>query len=313
MEKNTLYKYFSGLASDSEKEVIRLWMEESPEHARMLNEERRFYDAIQLADETEFMETRRPIAYRIRRWAGETIKWAAAVVIAFIASYAYFNFNSGRTEIAMNTVTVPYGQRVNMSLSDGTQVCLNAGTVFTYPSTFGKDMRKVELDGEAYFEVSHNEEKPFVVHTQACDVQVLGTKFNVDAYKSEARFSTALMEGKVKVQNNANPSNVVYLNPHNQVTLVNGNLKVSGIPDYDVYRWKEGLICFDGLDFAQLMQRAEKYYGIEIVINNSALHHRNFTGKFRISDGIDYLLRVLQRDIDFSFTRSDEENRIYIN
>ena len=102
--------------------------------------------------------------------------------------------------LAMQTITVPAGQRVNLDLPDGSNVWLNAGTTMQYPVSFMTDKREVILDGEAYFEVAHNEKSPFVVHTSTLDVEVLGTKFNVEAYSARKIFETSLMEGRVKVK-----------------------------------------------------------------------------------------------------------------
>lgn len=311
MEKETLYRFFAGSASKVEKEAIRQWVEEDPTHRQRLLKERAFYDALMLADEKKVMAACRPV-YKFRKLVQQSMKWAAVILVTFISSYMLFNFNSGSFSEATNTITVPLGQRVNLSLSDGTKVCLNAGSTFTYPALFAGNSRKVKLDGEAFFEVSPNKEKPFIVHTDVCDVEVLGTKFNVDAYNKENTFSAALMEGRIVVKNNAFPSNVIHLTPNNKVTLSDGKLKISNISDYDIYRWKEGLICFKGLNFIDLMKRIEKYYGVDIVIENQSLSKHSFSGKFRISDGIENLLRVLQKDVSYRYTRSEDGNVIYI-
>lgn len=311
MEKETLYRFFAGAASKTEKEAIKCWLEEDSAHQQRLLKERAFYDALMLADEKRVAAACRP-AYNFRKLAQQSMKWAAVILVAFISSYMYFDVRSNSFEEATNTITVPLGQRVNLSLSDGTKVCLNAGSTFTYPALFAGNTRKVKLDGEAFFEVSANKEKPFIVHTDVCDVEVLGTKFNVDAYKKENSFSAALMEGKIKVRNNAFPSNVIQLSPNNKVTLSDGKLKVSNISDYEIYRWKEGLICFKNLNFVDLMKRIEKYYGVDLIIENQSLSKYSFSGKFRISDGIENLLRVLQNDVSYKYTRSEDGNVIYI-
>lgn len=311
MEKETLYKFFANLASKAEKEAVKHWLEEDPSHQQWLLKERAFYDAMMLVDERKLTAAHRPV-YSFRKLTQQTMKWAAVLLVAFISSYMFFNARQSSYDEATNTISVPPGQRVNLSLSDGTKVCLNAGSTFTYPALFAGNTRKVKLDGEAFFDVSANKEKPFIVHTDICDVEVLGTKFNVDAYKKEKTFSTALMEGKVKVKNNAQPLNVIYLSPNNKVMLKDGQLKVSNICDYDVYRWKEGLICFTNLNFVDLMKRIEKYYGINLVIENPSLAKHSFSGKFRISDGIENLLRVLQKDVSYRYTRSEDGNVIYI-
>lgn len=311
MEKGTLYRFFAGEASNTEKEAIKRWLEEDAANQQVLLSQRAFYDAVMLADEKKIATIRRP-AYNLGRMARQSMKWAAVLLVAFISSYMFFDARYGSFDAAANTITVPPGQRVNLSLSDGTKVYLNAGSTFTYPSLFAEDMREVELNGEAFFEVSANKKRPFIVRTHVCDVEVLGTKFNVDAYEQGDSFSAALMEGKIKVKNNLNPSNVVLLSPNNKVTLSQGKLDVSSISDYDVYRWKEGLICFKNLNFVDLMKRIEKYYGIELVVENQSLSKHSFSGKFRISDGIENLLRVLQKDVSYQYTRSEDGNVIYI-
>lgn len=311
MEKDTLYKFFAGLASDSEKIAIKSWLEEDAANQQVLLKERAFYDAIMLADEKQCIEEARPTS-GFRILMKRSLKWAAVLLLAFISSYMLLEIQYRTSEAADNTVIVPAGQRVNLFLSDGTKVCLNSGSTFTYPSSFTNNIRNVSLDGEAYFEVSANEQKPFVVHTHICDVEVTGTKFNVEAYKDENSFSAALMEGKIKVRDNAEPSNTVRLNPAHKVNFAQGKMLVSDISDYDVYRWKEGLICFKDLGFVELMKRVEKYYGVKTFIENPSLPEHSFSGKFRVSDGIDNLLRVLQKEVGYTYTYSEDGNVIYI-
>lgn len=311
MEKDTLYNFFAGLASDSEKIAIKSWLEEDAANQQVLLKERAFYDAIMLADEKLCIEEARPTS-GFRILMKRSLKWAAVLLLAFISSYMLLEIQYRTSGTADNTVIVPAGQRVNLFLSDGTKVCLNSGSTFTYPSSFTNNIRNVSLDGEAYFEVSANEQKPFVVHTHICDVEVAGTKFNVEAYKDENSFSAALMEGKIKVRDNAEPSNTVRLNPAHKVNFMQGKMLVSDISDYDVYRWKEGLICFKDLGFVELMKRVEKYYGVKTFIENPSLPEHSFSGKFRVSDGIDNLLRVLQKEVGYTYTYSEDGNVIYI-
>lgn len=311
MEKQTLYRFFAGSASMAEKETIKTWLDENPAHRQQLLKERAFYDAVMLVDEKQLAVHRRPVA-TLRNLARQSLKWVAVILVTFFSSYFFFNARQGAFETGPNTITVPPGQRVNLSLSDGTKVSLNAGSTFTYPSLFAADKRNVQLDGEAFFEVSPDKERPFIVQTHRCEVEVVGTKFNVDAYDKENTFSAALMEGRIKVKDNSHPSHVVHLYPDHKVTLSDGKLAVSSISDYDIYRWKDGLICFKNLDFIHLMRRIEKYYGIELVIENPSLSRHSFSGTFRISDGIENLLRVLQKDVDYRYTRSEDGNVIYI-
>jgi ferric-dicitrate binding protein FerR (iron transport regulator) len=212
----------------------------------------------------------------------------------------------------MQTINVPAGQYVNLSLPDGTQIWLNARTRIEYPISFNKKQRVVKLDGQAYFEVAHDDDVPFVVETSKGNVSVLGTKFDVMAYSDEDDFETTLMEGKVNVSLASNPTRSLILCSNTRSYLKDGNLVVSPIDNYDVYRWKEGLICFDKASFEEIMHDFEKIYGVKINIQNVGVGKYLYTGKFRFVDGIDYALRVLQRDIKFQYERNSENQIINI-
>ena len=212
----------------------------------------------------------------------------------------------------MQTITVPAGQRVNIMLPDGSNVWLNARTTLRYPFAFRSDRREVELDGEAYFDVAKDKKHPFIVETSKAKVEVQGTQFNVDAYADRDEFETTLMSGRVKVTSRANPLDRQTLAPDSKVYLEKGRLKVAPVDDYNPYRWKEGLICFRNETFRNIMKDFEKYYGITIHVENEQVLRYFYTGKFRQSDGVDYALRVLQKDILFSYHRDDENHIIFI-
>uniref|UniRef100_UPI0026277B48 FecR family protein n=1 Tax=Bacteroides sp. TaxID=29523 RepID=UPI0026277B48 len=239
---------------------------------------------------------------------------ASVVIITVGVTAALFSIGEDKdnVNIAMQTITVPAGQRVNLDLPDGSNVWLNAGTRMQYPVSFMKDKREVILDGEAYFEVAHNEKCPFVVHTSTLDVEVLGTKFNVEAYSKRKVFETSLMQGKVRVKSPENKNISVTLLPNQKTTLKSGKLVVSKIDDYNVYRWKEGLYCFKSKPFAEIMQDLERYYDLKIQLDKQSIAKVALTGKFRISDGLDYALRVLQNDVAFTYRRDKENDVIYI-
>ncbi len=242
----------------------------------------------------------------------EAIKIAAVFAITVACGTYFYKSEIRKIGEAMNTIKVPAGQRANLTLPDGTNVWLNARSEMRYPAAFTDNKRVVTLDGEAYFEVTHNGDKPFVVQTNKCNVEVLGTKFNVEAYSDSEDFCTSLMEGSVRVSNKENPSETLVLAPNQQVALVNGHLQSKLIVDFDPFRWKEGLICFKSMNFKELMSYFEKCYGIHIIIKNPKLADYICSGKFRISDGIDKALRILQKDAKYTFERNKDESVIYI-
>jgi transmembrane sensor len=142
---------------------------------------------------------------------------------------------------------------------------------------------------------------------------VLGTKFNVDAYSSRDKFETVLMEGLVKVSLHNNPLETVLLKPNNKVYRSNGRLLTGKMDNYERYRWKEGLICFQDEPFRGVMEDFEKFYGVKIMVNNQKVTKYLYTGKFKQTDGLDYALGLLQKNIHFTYQRDRENHVVYIN
>lgn len=143
---------------------------------------------------------------------------------------------------------------------------MNALSELHYPTFFVGRERKVRLKGEAFFDVSHDRKHPFVVETYACDVEVLGTKFNVKARSEDGEFVASLVEGKVRVTDRFNTNNHVELRPREQVTHLNGRLILGRIPEHEGFLWREGLIAFRDASFGDLLDEFEKYYGVKIEV-----------------------------------------------
>ena len=243
----------------------------------------------------------------------ELIKIVAVVAVTLGLSLLYQFVSDKNGVVPMQSIYVPTGQRVNITLSDGTNVWLNARTKIVYPAVFDKSVRQVTVDGEAYFDVAKDKKRPFIVETGKCNMEVLGTKFNVEGYSDKDDFEVTLMEGSVRVASRIGLGDTLMLKPDSKACLQkDGRLKVIPVDDYNPYRWKEGLICFRNESFLSIMNDLEKYFGVSIVVEKKNVLKYYFTGKFRQADGIDYALRVLQRDIRFKYERDDENQIIYI-
>ena len=290
---------FKGEATDNELAQIRQWVNAGKANRETFYHERALFDALQLNTFQKENHARKQ-SVSLRKRIGST---AAAVIVLFILyNIQVFTDKNIQAETALNTIKVPAGQRVEVTLSDGTHVWLNARSEFSYPVSFNGDKREVLLKGEAFFEVAKNRDKKFIVNTGRCEVEVLGTQFNVEAY-NENEFSTALIQGSVKVTDKSQPNESVVLEPNNSVSLNNGKLTVTPITDFNPYSWKEGLITFKDIHFKDLMKKLEKNFGIRIMIDNHTLDNYACSGKFRISDGIEQVLRALQQDAHFTFER----------
>ncbi len=312
MDKDLLYRYFNGQVTPDELHRIRKWQEESEANRDLLRRERKLFNAMILAGSPE----------KNRSLVKETDKWdrhrklllgkvAAGLVIAVgLAALLFFTNRNTPDLLAFQTIHVPSGQRVEILLSDSTHVWLNANTTMTYPSEFKKDKREVTIEGEAFFEVRHNDKWPFTVHTSQMDIKDLGTKFNVEAYADKGYAETSLMEGKVEIAMTNRQSHI--LQPGQKLQVMDGNMKLSDINDPDSYRWREGLYCFSNKRLLNIMKDFEKYYGVRIEIRNQEIRNVVLSGKFRIAEGLDYALSVLQAEIPFHYYRNKATSTLYI-
>jgi ferric-dicitrate binding protein FerR (iron transport regulator) len=179
--------------------------------------------------------------------------------------------DAGTGKLAYNTITNPRGSQViDMALSDGSRVWLNAGSSMTYPVAFGNHQRKVSITGEAYFEVARDQARPFHVTTGKMDVQVLGTHFNVNTYDNEQDMKVTLLEGSVRV---TNPTGSVTIHPGEQASLPfkeaarpasRCDITVQHANIAQVMSWKNGLFDFDGINLKEAMPELERWYAITV-------------------------------------------------
>lgn len=308
IDHHILIRYFLGQASEEEKEFIHQWIESDEANRTQFIRERIRFDASILIDKPASLEKRRRQIPPFLSWS---LKIAASVLLLLGSFYVYDNYRMVRLSQTFQCVSVPAGNRTNIQLPDGTNVWLNANTSLRYPMAFSNTNREIQLDGEAYFEVA-KDKKPFIVKTDKYDVEVLGTVFNVEAYRSKPQFRTSLYEGKVKLYNSRQPK-AVFLSPGQTAELVGKVLQVAPTKEVNSYRWKDGLIYIEDKSFDAIMTLFEKFYDVRIVINNQAVKDLGYRGKLRISDGVDHALRVLQNDFPFKYERDEERNIIYIN
>lgn len=185
-----------------------------------------------------------------------------------------------------NQIVVPYGKYVHLKLSDGTKVWLNSGSRMVYPPVFAEGFREVYLQGEGYFEVTKNAQRPFYVKTDRMKVEVLGTKFDVQAYAKENTYSTLLLEGKVSLSTREKISfenNKVILNPSEKGDFSESSdkfdiEKVDHPANY--IAWTYGYLNFEEEALGSILKRVSRHYGVDIkLLNNS--------GSFKISGKLD--------------------------
>ena len=272
------------------------------------NDEFEAVDKLAAFKHTHCRKKRYPI-HILKHAAG----YAAAICITILSTGMVMNDREPAEEmVTYEEFTTPSGQRAMVKLHDGTTVWLNARSTLRYPNHFAREERKVELDGEAFFDVEHNEHKPFVVSTEKLDIKVLGTKFNVFAYKGREEFNTALLEGSVKVYERMNEEKALFMNPNECVELKDNKLVKRPMGNTDFLLWKEGIYAFDDVPFEDIIKKFELYYDIVITVNNSKLMKYKFSGKFRQRDGVESALRTLRKVYYFTYIKDEENNNIVI-
>jgi transmembrane sensor len=168
----------------------------------------------------------------------------------------------------LNQMTVPFGKSANITLSDGTRVWLNSGSKLVFPPAFRGKTRDVSLEGEAYFEVAANKEKPFFVTTDLFKMKVYGTKFNVQSYLQDKEYNIVLVEGKVSMNSIIDKQSIeVFLIPNQKATISRGGTKfeINSIENMEVYTaWIDGYLAFTNEKVSEVLKRVSRYYNVEI-------------------------------------------------
>lgn len=239
----------------------------------------------------------------------------AAIIICTLAggwiSSKYYN--ECLSPINQNKLYVPSGQRACITLIDGTNIWLNAGSTLLYPPVFKSKERRVTLIGEAFFNVATDKEKPFIVSTKSIDIKAVGTKFNVYSYPKTNYVCTSLIEGSIHVYESGKETHTITLKPNEQVYFQNGTMHVQQIKNPADFLWKDGIYNFENEPFGNIAKRLEIYYDINIVVGDSLVAAREYTGKFRQLDGVDEILRIIQKIHKFKIKKETEKNTIIIS
>lgn len=239
-----------------------------------------------------------------------------AAIIALLVGGTWWNaahyFSKQLSASTVNTLYVPAGQRIKLTLQDGTGVWLNSRTTITYPITFSEKERRVSIEGEAFFEVTKNPRKPFIVTSQGVDMKVLGTKFNVDSYSNEHELKTSLIEGSLQVLSSDKMKSVI-LKPNEQVTVKGSLMSVTAITHKDQFLWIKGIYSFTDEPLGNILKKLELYYDTKIVVEDPSISSWVYTGKFRQSDGLNEILRMIQQIHKFKIRKNEKTNEIRLS
>ena len=325
-----LPRYCEGQVTEEERIIVESWMDDSEENRRIAKQIHTLYLATDTLNIIKKVNTEKALSKvkgrmttkrRISRW--EWVQRVAAIFfIPLLATILIQHFGKNPQELAqMIEIKTNPGMTTSLTLPDGTLVFLNSESTLTYPSRFDGDTRNVNLEGEAYFEVAKNPEKRFVVATpHQSQIEVLGTHFNVEAYKREELISATLTEGKISfIYQKDNVSKKVMMKPGEKLIYDSKDNKAqlfttSGESET---AWKDGKIIFRNTSLEDGLRMLEKRYNVEFIIKNNRLKEDSFTGTFmnqrleRILEYFQLSSRVRWRYLD-NPDITDEKSKIEI-
>lgn len=313
VETEILYKYLKGQTTSEEETQIAEWLSADPNNQKEMDTARFLFDSVKLYGDKMLPARRIPLV-KWRTIGRRAVQIAATVMIAVGTGFIANKHSIGELSDMHHSVYVPAGQRMELTLADGTRVWMNSESRLEYPILFAQDVRRVKLTGEAMFEVTHDKSHPFVVETFASDIRVLGTKFNVEADEAHHRFSTTLMEGSVRISNrlNTGQTNIV-MQPDEKVDLIGNYLYTSKLDNYDSPCWMNGQLDITGLSFAELMEKMEQAFAIRVIIECNPLPSTaGIGGKIRINAGVGNAFKWLHSLLDFDYEIDEAENTITI-
>ena len=308
--KELIEKYFDGNITDAEIKKLSDWIKNDRHLQNWWEEEfsksdaginpvlrdklfARIKEQTQGKKETQGKENSRTI--RMNPW-----KWAAAIVLPIcIAFFTYYLVDSSQTVGAPFIVKADKGDKATIELPDGTNVVLNSASQLSYLNNFGENGRRVQLNGEAYFKVAHDEKRAFIVQVGDLEVKVLGTSFNVSAYEDAKDVTVVLLEGKVGVY--AQKTSHI-MKPGDKIEYNKATHKITAtqVHPSDYIEWTKGNIYFEKESLENIMKTLSRIYDVEIRFDSNKLPNEYFTGTIP-GGGIQNALNILMLTSPFYY------------
>lgn len=313
IDEQLLLDYFSGALTHTRRQEVEAWIQESEENKKMARDIEYIYFATDTINTIKSVDTVRALGEvkekinQKRNRKHSFLFWmqriAAVLVIPLLLSTIYLATKKEPVEF-IEIRTNP-GMVAAITLPDGSKVWLNSRSYLKHPQKFTGDVRNVEPNGEAYFSVQKDKSKRFIVNTPFnLKAEVLGTEFNMEAYKESNKVITTLVSGSVKLSfaNKSNTEETLLMKPNDEIAY---NSKTRGISQNRPYlptltAWKDGLVIFRNTPFEEALKILNKRFNTEFIVKNDLLYENSFTGTFngqhlhlilehfRLSSGIKY-------------------------
>lgn len=309
--KPIVMRYLNGEATHEEEAMIDAFIKQGEEQAALFNQWMEEWEANIFSTPAPAVDQAwQRLQETIDSHTGRTVhmQWwhkavAAAAIIVIIGCAAIWSF-LGSTATQTYLCSAPAGSKTQVTLPDGSKVWLNGGSSLAYTNQFNDDNRRVELHGEAYFEVQKHQGKPFTVHTQGYDVTVKGTKFNVSAYDNDSISTTTLMEGKVELSDGKQN---LSLAPGDAVQLdkATGQLQryaTDGFAD----GWRSGRLMYPDITLEQFGRVLSRQYNVNVHLANRQCANMRISVMLQNNETIDEVASALTRITGHNITRNGD-------
>lgn len=311
-----LVRYCEGKVTEEESVKVKRWMKASPENRRMAQRINRLClaaDTMELQEEIDVTRAFRKVRrYGLTSRLRQSAKWmqraAAVLFLPLLGLWLLQQFDVWKEQPQLVEAHTHPGMSSSLTLPDGTKVWLNSASTLTYPDSFSGDTRRVTLKGEAYFEVSKDPKRKFIVSApHNTKIEVVGTHFNLEAYEEEQKVMVTLTEGKINfVYSTGDRVKGVSMSPGNKVIYQaeTGEIKMFATSGVSETGWTQGKIILENTSLEESLRLLGKHFHADFVVTNSKLKEYSFTGVFANQS----LERVLQK-----FRLSSHINWRYLN
>lgn len=335
-------RYFAGECSQREEAEVRALIAVDEEKGRLFDELRKIWDESDDADDdldtaeawekvdrqlrqranvTSLAASRPPIARRRstdRSRVPHSALLAAAIVLAIVIGTVVavdltFMPDARIQEPDFQVFATRIGERATVRLTDGSRVFLNVDSRLTVPSDFQDGDRTVEFEGQGYFEIAKDSRRPFVVHTEFADIEVLGTEFDVHAYRGSEQVQVVVATGEVSVRSNLqDDTEPIVLKPRDLglVLQTAGQLVRHDVNVSRYLAWRDGRIIFENASFAEVALQLERHYDLDIRLTPPSNTIEGLTASF-MNDPLDEILNVIAIALNLQYTREGKTVTFY--
>ena len=318
-----IQKYLQRKTSEEENLQLHQWIQQSPENKKRLFAEKDIWDSYGFHSNQKKYETlpelellKKHIEYQKPSRSvqlKQILQMAAILLVAFglgwSSQFISFRPNSQIAETTMQEIFVPKGQVNQIFLADGTRIWINSETRLTLSSVFAPNERVVKLNGEAFFEVAKDKNRPFKVEVKGQQIKVFGTSFNVRAYDNSNKIETTLETGSIQLKV-GNQTTMLKPGEQSLFNKTEKQLVISKVEASTFSSWKDGRFEFQNEDLIEVFKVVERWYDVDISYDESTFRGMHFSGVIKRNKDVNHFLEILSLSVPISFEINTDKIKI---